>query len=166
MGKGLKIKEATPGDAEDMYDMVVALKEDDLFIVNDGLPGSVDEEKAYLEYITPERTLALLAIKDDKVVGHVIANIGPFGMNRHTADVGISVIRGYRDKGIGTKLMKKTVAILRKRGVMKITISVFSPNKRGRKFYEKRGFVQEGVKEGQWLFKGDYIDEIIMALWL
>lgn len=166
MSKGLKIREATPEDARKMYDMVMALKEDDLFIVNDGLPGSVDEEKAYLEYITPEKTLALLAIKDGKVVGHVIANIGPFGMNRHTADVGISIIKGYRDKRIGTKLMKKTVKILKKRGVIKITISVFSPNKRGRKFYDRLGFVQEGVKEGQWLFKGDYIDEIIMALWL
>jgi len=166
MGQKLKIREATPQDAKEMYKMVVALQKDDLFIVNDGLPGSVDEEKAYLEYITPERTLALLAIIDGKVVGNVIANIGPFDMNRHTADVGISVIKGYRDKGIGTKLMKKTRTILKKRGVSKITISVFSPNKRGRKFYKRLGFVQEGVKEGQWLFKGDYIDEIIMALWL
>jgi RimJ/RimL family protein N-acetyltransferase len=119
-----------------------------------------------LEYITPEKTLALLAIQDGICVGNTITNIGPFRMNRHTGDIGIGVIRGYRGKGIGTKLMRETMKLLKKRGVNKVTISVFAPNKDARKFYEKMGFTQEGMKEGQWLFKGGYIDEIIMAKWL
>ena len=162
----LEIREATVEDTRLMYKLAVALKEDDLFIVGEGLPKSVEEEQAFLEYITPDKTLAILAIEDGVCVGNTIANIGPFSMNKHTADIGIGVIKGYRGKGIGTKLMKETEERLKKNGVSKVTISVFAPNKEGRKFYEKLGFIQEGVKEGQWLFKGDYIDEIIMAKWL
>jgi ribosomal protein S18 acetylase RimI-like enzyme len=162
----LKIREATLEDARIMFDLGVALKEDDLFIVGEGLPETVDEEKAFLEYITPEKTLALLAVQDGICVGNTITNIGPFQMNRHTADIGIGVMKGHRGKGIGTKLMEETMKILKKRGVTKVTVSVFAPNKDARKFYEKMGFLQEGMKEGQWLFKGEYIDEIIMAKWL
>jgi len=162
----LRIREATLDDARLMFDLAVALKEDDLFIVGEGLPETVEEERAFLEYITPDKTLALLAIEDGICVGNTITNIGPFKMNRHTADIGIGVIKGYRGKGIGTKLMKGTMKRLKENGVDKVTVSVFAPNKEARKFYEKLGFTQEGVKEGQWLFKGEYIDEIIMAKWL
>jgi len=163
---GITIREATVKDARIMYDMVKALQEDDLYIVDEGLPGSVDEERAFLDYITPEKNLALLAMEDDIVVGNTITNIGPFRMNRHTADIGIGVIKSHRGKGIGTDLMKETEKRLKKIGVLKVTVSVFAPNRDGQRFYERLGFVQEGVKEGQWLFKGDYIDEIIMAKWL
>jgi RimJ/RimL family protein N-acetyltransferase len=162
----MKIREATAEDAKILFDLGEALKEDDLFIVGEGLPKTVEEEQAFLEYVTPEKNLVLLAVKGKVCVGNTITNIGPFRMNRHTADIGIGVLKGHRGKGIGTRLMKETMKLLKKRGVNKATISVFAPNKEARRFYEKLGFTQEGVKEGQWLFKGEYIDEIIMAKWL
>jgi ribosomal protein S18 acetylase RimI-like enzyme len=162
----LTFREARPEDAEVIFALNQALKSENLYIVNEGLPNSANDERSYLEYALPERTLFLLAFRDKELVGYTLCNIGTFKVNKHTADMGISVKSGHRDKGIGTHLMTQTFERLKKKGVSKVTLSVFSVNLRAIQFYKRLGFIEEGTRRQQWLFQGKLIDELQMAKWI
>jgi len=165
--QNISIIEAVPSDAERLFKLVWSVKQEKgLFIVPEGLPNSVQEERAFLEFMTPDTHLMLLALDGEIAAGHLLANFGIFEMNRYTADLGIINYQGYRGQGIGTNLMLKSFQILRERGIMKITISVFAPNTKALRFYERLGFKKEGVREKQWLFEDEFIDEIILAKFL
>jgi ribosomal protein S18 acetylase RimI-like enzyme len=160
------LRPATPDDAHDIFELNQSLKAEDLYIVNEGLPDTESDERGYLEYLKPDKTLFLLATLDGKLVGYTLSLIGQFKMNAHVADIGISVRNGYRGKGIGTQLLKGTLQRLTKMGVKKATLSVFSPNKDANRFYRRLGFAAEGVRKKQWMFHHEYINEVIMFKWL
>lgn len=162
----VELRLATTGDAHAIFELNQALKSEDLYIVNEGLPDTEADERGYLEYLKPDKTLFLLALDDGTLVGYTLSLIGQFKMNAHVADIGISVRNGYRDKGIGTRLLEGTLQRLGKMGVKKATLSVFSPNKDAIRFYRRLGFAAEGVRKEQWRFHKEYINEVIMFKWL
>lgn len=51
-------------------------------------------------------------------------------------------------------------------GYEKISLSVFSTNKRAINLYKKFGFEIEGVKKKEIKIDEEYVDEILMALFL
>lgn len=160
----IRIIEAKPEDAERLFELVWSIKQEKgLFIVPDGLPDSTQEERAFLEFMTPDTHLMLLALDGEIAAGHLLANFGTFEMNRHTAELGIILGKGYRGQGIGTKLMLESFKLMRERGISKVTISVFEPNERGLVFYERLGFKREGLRQDQWFFEGKMINEVILA---
>lgn len=160
------LRSATPEDAHEIFELNEALKAEDLYIVNEGLPDTEADERAYLEYMKPDKTLFLLAIHNGKLAGYTLSIIGQFKMNAHVADLGISVRNGYRGKGVGTQLLEGTLQWLGKMGVKKATLSVFTPNKGAIRFYRRWGFAAEGNRKKQWLFHKEYINEVIMFKWL
>ena len=162
----VSLRVATPEDAHAIFELNQALKSEDLYIVNEGLPDTESDERAFLEYLKPDKTLFLLALDGGALVGYTLSIIGQFRMNAHTADIGISVKREYRGRGVGTQIMEGTFARLAKMGVKKATLSVFSPNRDAIRFYRRLGFIAEGARKRQWLFHKEYIDEVIMAKWI
>jgi len=162
----VELRLANTDDAHAIFELNQALKAEDLYIVNEGLPDTESDERGYIEYLKRDKTLFLLAMHEGTLVGYTLSLIGQFKMNAHVADIGISVRSGYRDKGIGTQLIEGTLQRLAKRGVKKATLSVFSPNKDAIRFYRRLGFTAEGVRKKQWLYHKEYINEVIMVKWL
>jgi len=70
---------------------------------------------------------------------------------------------GYRDRGIGTEMMKILMEQARLMNLKVLTLSVFATNKRAIHVYEKVGFKEAGrIRKGIYR-KGEYIDRIIMT---
>ncbi|MDQ6658378.1 MAG: GNAT family N-acetyltransferase, partial [Actinomycetota bacterium] len=49
-------------------------------------------------------------------------------------------------------------------GVHRISLDVFAFNPRGKRVYDKVGFLVEGVRRDAFRFDGEYTDEIMMAI--
>lgn len=162
----VELRLANTDDAHAIFELNQSLKAEDLFIVNEGLPDTESDERGYLEYLKPDKTLFLLAMHEGTLLGYTLSLIGQFRMNAHIADIGISVKREFRGKGIGTQLLQGTLERLGKMGVKKAALSVFSPNKDAIRFYRRLGFTAEGVRKKQWLYHKEYIDEVILVKWL
>lgn len=85
----------------------------------------------------------------------------------HVRVLGMLVIDGYREMGVGSKLMEAALAWARKEpGVEKVVLGVFSNNKRAYGLYEKFGFKVEGVKKDHYYIDGKHEDEIDMAVFV
>jgi ribosomal protein S18 acetylase RimI-like enzyme len=69
----------------------------------------------------------------------------------------------YRAQGLGRKLAERAISDARARGITRIELEVFSSNTRAICFYERLGFVHEGVKRNARQLDGGYDDLVLMA---
>jgi RimJ/RimL family protein N-acetyltransferase len=118
------------------------------------------------------RSLMLVAVFDEqgkkKMVGNLtLATIGTAKKSSHVRSLSMSVIDGYRESGVGNAMMDCAIDWARKtRGVEKISLSVFSSNKRAIGLYKKFGFQIEGILKRAFVIRGKYVDEIEMGLFV
>jgi RimJ/RimL family protein N-acetyltransferase len=82
----------------------------------------------------------------------------------HVGVLGTGVHPDWRGKGIGKALMSAALARARQVGLERIALDVFASNTRAIAFYERSGFVHEGVKRRGRNIDGTYDDVIQMGL--
>jgi len=86
--------------------------------------------------------------------------------SQHVRVLAMLVVDGYREMGIGSKMMNYALTWARgEPGVEKVVLGVFS-NNRAFKLYEKFGFKVEGVRKDHYYIAGKHEDEIDMALFV
>jgi ribosomal protein S18 acetylase RimI-like enzyme len=83
----------------------------------------------------------LVAESDGKAVGAIWSRImNDYGhIDDHTPSIAISLYKEYRNKGIGTELLKQMLDLLRKEGCKSVSLSVQKANYAMR-MYQKAGF--------------------------
>ena len=124
----------------------------------------VEEERAFIAKAKAQGNLILLAILEGELVGWVSLFRARHEFRRHTGQMGISVIRGYRGIGIGTVLMHYALDWAAEQGLEKINLGVRASNERARALYRKFGFVEEGYRVREIKDQhGCYHDSVDMA---
>ncbi len=107
----------------------------------------------------------LVAEEAGEVVGYVaLGRPTRLESNRHVADIrGLAVAPAHQGRGLGRALVEAALAAARERGARKVTLRVLGPNTAARALYESCGFVVEGVRRGEFLLDGRYVDDVLMA---
>ncbi|CAN7410058.1 GNAT family N-acetyltransferase [Neorhizobium sp. LjRoot104] len=106
----------------------------------------------------------VVAVVDAQVVGWCDIRRHPQPIHAHCGTLGMGIIPGYRDKGLGTRLIRAAVGQARERGFHRVELHVHADNLRAVALYEKVGFVREGVARDAVKIDGRYIDSIGMAV--
>ena len=112
------------------------------------------------------RVPQMLALKDGAVVGW--CDISPMKGEgfTHCGRLGMGVLKGHRRQGIGSMLYEGAICEAKKMGLIRVELEVYASNRPAILFYEKWGFVHEGVKRrARWL-DGVYDDKVVMALFI
>ena len=143
------VRLATPADLEAQVDLDIASGEHHAAIDPEGWAVPSREAAAVFLVRRQQRDPTretLVATIDDEVVGMVelaIVRPGvPGGAMRQvvTADLGIVVAPGWRDRGIGTALMAAAEQWARDRGARRMILDVIAANVDARRFYERLGY--------------------------
>jgi len=105
-----------------------------------GVPGmglsSADSKEGLEVFLGRNRGLSFVAVKDEKIVGTVLAgHDGRRGFLYH-----LCVTEAERNRGLGRRLVERALAGLAERGIRKCHVMVFADNEGGRRFWEKEGF--------------------------
>jgi putative acetyltransferase len=100
--------------------------------------------------------------------GRIVADFGcriehAFTITRHTAELGMSVDRCYRNRGIGARLMERGVDWALKNGIVRLELEVYSENAPAIHLYTKFGFEVEGRKRMYAFQRGRYFDALVMS---
>ena len=104
----------------------------------------------------------LVAEVDAKVVASsYIHMLG--GYDKHVGVIGIVIMKGFRNLGIGTQMMHTLVEEARKRNLKVLTLCAFASNERAMHVYQKIGFAQTGLIPKKHFKEDKYIDEVIMT---
>jgi len=113
-----------------------------------------------------ERGLLLVAQVNGKVVGMGHLAKGKWEKNRHVGFLGIVLLKGFREIGIGTAMTDYMLRWARQEQLEKLSLRVFSTNKRAIGLYQKFGFESEAVIKRQYKLEGEYVDELFMRKFL
>ncbi len=84
----------------------------------------------------------------------------------HVAYLGMGVLREYRGRKLGLRLLEAVVGATRSLGLEKIELAVYASNVAALALYRKAGFEVEGVKRRSRLVDGEYDDIVLMGLHL
>jgi RimJ/RimL family protein N-acetyltransferase len=106
-----------------------------------------------------------VAEDDGKLIGQLVA-FNMYGRNKrvvHVLHIGISILKSYWGKGVGTKLFEYMKKWAIENGTKRLELSVMTHNERGIALYKKMGFEIEGTKKASIFVNGKYVDEYLMS---
>jgi RimJ/RimL family protein N-acetyltransferase len=158
----VRVRRAEPADAPELVRLFRAVAREMIYVYTERV--SDDQVERMKVRIVDKKSLVALADVGGRVVGMVTLASYEASKAAHLRNLGISVLRGYRNTGVGSALMGYAVAWARSNGVRKITLGVFSSNPSAIRLYQKFGFETEGRLKKQFRIKGEYVDELLMGL--
>jgi len=163
-GRKIEIKKAEREDIRGIIDVFDDVMREEVYLL--GEKYLADEDFLGMRLIDEENELFLVAKDNNKVIGVLTLTRERFKKNRHVAQLGIAIRKGYRSMGIGTNLMDLSFQWAREKGIEKICLEVFSTNTVAINLYRKMGFYEECVRKKQFKIRGEYVDDIMMAKFL
>lgn len=140
--------------------------------------GSVAHEQIYIEMIEPpplEKVIEFqsgliskngpvyYALNGEKVIGwcDIFPEENP--RQNHRGSLGMGIISGYRNQGIGSKLVAKVLEHAKHFGLEKVELNVYTSNLAAIQLYKKFGFEEEGIIKKYRKLNGTYFDCLAMA---
>jgi RimJ/RimL family protein N-acetyltransferase len=166
-GQQFTIRSAQPDDAEAMLTYIRSVAEETEFFViqPDEFPPTVEAEQAWIqEHVDHPGKLLLLADVDGTIIGNVTFEAGAFRRISHRGNLGISVAKQWRGRGVGTALLVSLLEWATENSdIEKVCLDVFATNATAIGLYQKLGFIEEGrrindIKRGA----DDYVDTVMM----
>lgn len=111
----------------------------------------------------PDEFAGFVAEVDGRIVGSIGLQRAPYGV----VSLGMALLDGYRDQGIGTRLLEEGIAWASEVGAHKVALEVWPHNERAIALYRKLGFVDEGLLRRQYRRRnGEVWDALVMGLLL
>jgi len=164
-GRRIVVSKIVRSDVEDAVKHSQALADERIYIATEHV--SPEQRKRWVKSIDDPEVLWIKAEIGGRFVGSLsLARYGNLEKSRHLRVLGMGVSKAFRGMGVGKALMDYAIRWARRKGLEKITLSVFSTNRAAIQFYEKFGFVREGVMKKQFRIQGRYVDEIAMSKFL
>jgi RimJ/RimL family protein N-acetyltransferase len=168
----VKIRRATARDVEQMAANIQSVADEGRYVWTEKV---TDEWKEFLrKRLIKDKGCLVIVAEVGKGRGKRL--VGDLTMTRygqtirksqHVRVLGMLIVEGYRERGIGSKMMDYALGWARAQpGVEKVVLGVFSNNKRAWHLYEKFGFVVEGVRKDHYYIDGKHEDEVDMALFV
>jgi RimJ/RimL family protein N-acetyltransferase len=164
-GRQILLRPGRMADAESTMRNANRVGREDVYILIEEVPN-LDDERRWLSAFDGVRNALFVAVAEGEVIGAADCHAGAFPKDRHVGGIGISIQDGWREVGLGRRMMERVLEWMRARGFEKAELAVFATNHRARRLYESLGFVEEGVRLRHLRIRGEYVDEIVMGLWL
>lgn len=167
-GRRVIVREADANDAETIVSVINSVAAERVYTPIDRFPHDVDWERNYIQEHVKEKKdrLIAVAVLEGKIVGVCDLHPGRHETNRHVGGLGMSVVKDYREIGVGTAMMKYLMDWAKDHNVEKLYLSVFSTNRRAINLYKKFNFQVEGKRGRQYKIEGKYVDEVLMGKFL
>lgn len=165
--RGIFIRRATGRDAEGIVAILRKIASERIYSAIDE-PWSIDEERTYLESLSPREAVHVAVAENGQVIGVQTLDRWSPTLNSmaHVAQFGTFLLPEWRGRGVGSALFKTALAFARASGYSKVVIQVRASNQSAQAFYERHGFRPCGRLKRQVRVDGQEDDEILMELFL
>jgi L-amino acid N-acyltransferase YncA len=110
-------------DQDALYEFFKAIPKEDARYLRDDVSSRLLVEK-WAKNLNYEKTLPILALKDDVVIGDATINRRRFGWKWHLGTVRVFVHKEYRDVGLGHLMIEELVDIAHKLGIEKLIVEI------------------------------------------
>jgi ribosomal protein S18 acetylase RimI-like enzyme len=157
MATQFEVRAARKEDARALAELFAAVAEE-----RDGIatepPVDVDARTRQFADSVDE---TVVAVAGDEIVGSLHVAPSRFGFG----DLGMTVTRTWRGRGVGTALLAAAIERARADGLHKLSLEVFPHNAAAIALYRRFGFVEEGRRVRHYRrASGEVWDAIVMGL--
>lgn len=163
----ISIRRATPEDAPALVAILEGIAaERTLSAISS--PWTVDEERTYLESLTPREVVLVAVMESGEIVGFQPLELWSRTLTSmaHVAQLGTFLLLIWRRRGVGRTLFDSSLQFARDAAYAKIMIQVRAANDPAQRFYRKLGFRACGRLKRQVRIDGVEDDEILMEFFL
>jgi RimJ/RimL family protein N-acetyltransferase len=159
------VRDARRRDARGVCDLLdaVAAEPRPTLVLRPGEAVPADWRRRISESLRSPRGLFLVADAGGVVVGNLGLWPDANPASAHVAWIGMSVIADWRGVGAGGALLEAAAGWAASTGFRRLVLGVFPENAPAIGFYERHGFVREGLRAAQYRRGDQYHDEVLMA---
>ena len=141
----MKIREAVKDDSAQLKNLFLEDQKytrrfDEELVVNKQTKEEMEREVNRI-FKEPKHKI-FVAEEEEEVVGFIIPRFSP-GITRSGWITNIFVSKSFRGRGIGSRLMKKGIDWLKKRGAKKVELTTYGVNQKALSFYRKFNFKKQ-----------------------
>ena len=164
-GRTVTLRAPKWGDLDEMLYFINSLVEEKAMIMMNE-KQTRDSEIGWISQllgsVEKDKMVAVVAEVDGRLVGS--CEITPKrGYLSHLGSLGISLLAGYRELGIGQEMVLEAEKQAKRLGVEVVDLEVFEANKRAIHVYEKVGYKITGRIPDAVKWEGAYMDALIMT---
>ncbi|TJX13256.1 GNAT family N-acetyltransferase [Tissierella creatinini] len=167
-GKFVIIREANKTDAINMIKYIekISRESDNLTFGEGEFEVSYEQEEVFIGTLSKqENCLCIIAEDNGKIIGNLTFIGGKRPRTAHKGEFGISVLKDYWGKGLGTELISFLIDWSKETGIIrKIDLRVRTDNTNAIHLYEKMGFTIEGKITRDMRIENKFIDTFQMGL--
>ena len=167
-GKGFVVRSARPNEAGALYDHYVTIRarEPEVNVEEaDEWQATADSVRRLIEGLERAPNGFLLVAEAGGIKGALSVEGGRFRKVRHVGEVGVSVAREWRGRGVGRCLLEAAIAAARTSpDLARLSLRVFASNAPAIRLYESVGFLVEGRRPAHLRVRGRDDDLILMGL--
>ena len=167
---GITLRTPIETDAQAMIDLMLGCYAETEFLTctPEEFQVTVQDEINFMKrFEMSERECMISAFIDGKMVGNVsVRQAGSVKRIRHRATLGISVLKEYWGRGVGSMLMDAAIQTAESAGYAQIELQAADDNDRALRLYERFGFETYGRCPRALKREGGYVDEIEMVKFL
>lgn len=167
-GKTVRIREATPEDAENLLHCIKTYIPQSEYIpkhpqeITLTLKGEEDWINSFLQ---KENSMLLVAEHEDRLIGNIDLTGSSRKIMEHTAMIGLGMLKEWRNTGLGTRLMQTTLQWARQNPTLELLwLQVYTQNKAAVRLYSNMGFTESGIIKNYFKCDGVYYDNLTMSL--
>ncbi|MBQ9950559.1 MAG: GNAT family N-acetyltransferase [Clostridia bacterium] len=164
---GIALRTPNEGDAQAMIDMMLGCYAETEFLSStpEEFRVTVEDELRFMQrFEASERECMISAFADGKLIGNVsVRQVSGAKRMRHRANIGISVLKDYWGRGVGSMLMDAAIQTAESAGYAQIELEVAADNERAIRLYERFGFREYGRCPRALKRENGYADEIGMV---
>ena len=168
-GEELLLRSLCAEDAQEVLDICKRTADETLNLMRyaDEWRLTPEKEREHIHHMEiGPKSLMLGAFVRDRLVGIAsIAPPSPVDRARHRASLGISILKAYWGKGIGTAMMQALIDQAEKTAIEQLELQVVSTNEAAVHLYERHGFKTFACHPRMLKYRdGQYADMLLMML--
>lgn len=165
--ENIVVRKANLEDASRILQIQKDVVEEGVFLTTspDEFDKTVAQQRDWMgKILDNDKETMLVAETSQGIVGWIVFLSPNRTKLSHTGSFGMMIDKGFRDKGIGKLLIKRLLDWAELNPLIeKVSLGVFSINKRAIALYKKMEFIEEGRKIKEFkMDNGEYVDDILM----
>lgn len=138
-GTKILLRPMAPTDKDALYEFFKAVPEEEARYLRDDVKSRLLIE-SWAKNLDYNRTLPILALKGDLIIGDATINRRQFGWKWHLGTVRIFVHNEYRNLGLGEIMVGELIQIAYKLGIEKLVLEIPDTNTAVVNTFTKAGF--------------------------
>ncbi|MDQ3192818.1 MAG: GNAT family N-acetyltransferase [Bacteroidota bacterium] len=167
--KFVEIRQCNVEDAEELIKTVKTYLGDSACVPldPDEFNYTIEQERELIQsFIENKNSLFLIAIYNEQIVGNIDLSGSQRKALKHTAVIGMGMLKEWRNTGLGTALLNCSINWAKQNPLLELLwLQVYANNQAGISLYKKAGFMENGIQKN--FFKNQqniYFDNITMSL--